>query len=695
MKARFLDSLPAVQRRRKKRFRARCAADLARFLAGGERISLPASENPRVSVLVVLFNAAELSLQLFRSLARTIDVPAEVIVVDNASSDATEALCARLDGARIVRNAANEHFLRGSNQAAALARGKFLLFVNSDVILHEGAVRFAAETLDADPHAGAVGGRIILPSGRLQEAGSLVWRDGFCLGIGRDGDPEDPQFRFRREVDYCSGAFLAVRERLFRDLGGFDELFAPAYFEESDLCMRLRARGFATVYDPRIAVTHFEFGSSAAPAAIALQERNHALFVRQHRPVLEAEHHPPESGELAARMRGGRRGRILVVDDQLPLPSLGAGFPRAAELVRALHAAGWFVSFYPLSEPDISDWEATFRLWPRDIEILAGRGRSGLVRTLRERAGYYDAALVSRPHNMAAFGRALKWARRFGERTKVIYDAEAIFAKREALEATVLGRPETPEKQHAKFMAEMNLARDAAAVVTVSQADAELFSRATGKPTVVIGHTIEPEPSQNDFAARRDILFVGALAEDGTPNVDSLRWFAAEVMPRLDRLIGTDYVLHAVGRNGSEEAQALAGARVRLWGQVDDLAPFFEQARLFIAPTRFAAGIPMKVHTAAARGLPVVVTSLLAEQLGWRHRAEALVADGPDAFAETCGELYRDAALWQNLRENALLRVARDCSPQRFAAHVGRMLALVAPEPKSRTADLVGMAGNE
>ena len=698
MKVPILDSISAVRRHRRKRFRARCAADLATFLASGERIGLPASQDPRVSLLVVLFNAAELSLQLFRSLAQTIDVPAEVILVDNASSDATEALCARLDGARIFRNSANLHFLRGSNQAATHARGEFLVFVNSDVILHEGAVRFAVETLEADAKAGAVGGRIILPDGRLQEAGSLIWRDGSCLGIGRDGDPDDPQFRFRREVDYCSGAFLAVRQNLFRALGGFDEVFAPAYFEESDLCMRLRKNGFATVYDPRVAVTHFEFGSGAAPAAIVLQKRNHAAFAARHRLVLEAGHHPSENGELEARMRGERRGRILVVDDQLPLPSLGSGYPRAAELVRAIHAAGWFVSFYPLSEPDLDDWEAAYRLWPRDVEILAGRGRRGLVRTLRERQGYYDAALVSRPHNMKAFHEALKWARRFGERTRVIYDAEAIFARREALHAAVLGRPERQEAQAAKLAAEMGLARDASAVVTVTEADAELFGRTTGKPTVVIGHTVEPEPSRNGFGERRDILFVGALAGDGTPNVDSLRWFTAEVMPRLDRLIGTGYRLQAVGRKGSEEAEALAGARVRLPGQVEDLAPFFEQARLFIAPTRFAAGIPMKVHTAAAQGLPVVLTSLLAEQLGWRHGTEVLVADQPDAFAAACAALYRNAALWQTLRNNALARVARDCSPQHFAAQVGRMLTFATPrrdDKASEPADRVGIAGNE
>ena len=128
---------------RKAQFRKQCEKDLNGFLIAQQRIVLPTSSSPQVSILIVLYNAAELSFRLFRSLADTIDIPCEVIVIDNASGDRTQDLCARIDGARIVRNAENLHFLRAANQAAALAQGSALLFLNSDVELDRRAIRNA------------------------------------------------------------------------------------------------------------------------------------------------------------------------------------------------------------------------------------------------------------------------------------------------------------------------------------------------------------------------------------------------------------------------------------------------------------------------------------------------------------------------------------------------------------------------
>ena len=101
----------------------------------------------------------------------------------------------------------------------------------------------AIETLEQIPDAGAVGGRIILPDGTLQEAGCVIWKDGSCAGYGRGGDPEAREFNWRRVVDFCSGVFLVMPRKLFASLGGFDETFAPAYYEEVDLAVRIREIG--------------------------------------------------------------------------------------------------------------------------------------------------------------------------------------------------------------------------------------------------------------------------------------------------------------------------------------------------------------------------------------------------------------------------------------------------------------------
>jgi lipopolysaccharide biosynthesis protein/GT2 family glycosyltransferase len=661
-------------------FRQRCREALDRFLTRDARLALPTSPTPQVSVVLVLHNHAELTFETLRSLVEPLEqVPSEVIIVDNGSSDDTGELCARLDGACIVRNCDNLHFLQGVNQGVVKARGSSLLLLNNDTRIDPDAIRVAHEVLHAEADIGAVGGKIILLDGTLQEAGSIVWRDGTCLGYGRGRDPREAEFQFRRDVDYCSAAFLMTRRALFNDLNGFDGAFAPAYYEETDLCMRIRAAGYRIVYEPRVQVSHFEFGSSSSSEkALGLQRRNRAVFERRHHDILQRRHLTPKSRPLEARMRGQEKGRILYIDDRVPFPSHGAGFPRTNHMLHAIHAAGWFVTFYPLRHPgDL--WSQSYELLPRDVEIMADHGCYGLEPFLRERIGYYDVLLVSRPHNMEVVQKALLAVPDFLDSTRLIYDAEALIAPREAMRLALEDVAVDEAQQKQALEHEIGLVAGALLLVAVNEYEAAQFRAAATIPVRVIGHRIKPEPTPTSFEARADILFVGLLDHDGSPNVDSIMWFAREVMPELDRLIGTHYKLKLAGRNAGKRIQALAGSRIELLGRVDDLTPCYDGARLFIAPTRYAAGLPQKVHEAAAFGLPCVTTSLLAWQLGWESGVELLAADAPKDFAAACARLYTDQQLWGRLREEALKRVARECNPADFAGRVSEMLAGLAP----------------
>ncbi|CAN7203243.1 glycosyltransferase [Phenylobacterium sp. LjRoot219] len=673
-------------------FRAACAGELEEFLASGQRLVLPTSEQPAVSILLVLFNQAELTFECLRALQCALDAPCEVILVDNASSDRTGELLDRIDGAKILRNADNLHFLRGVNLGAELACGRHLLLLNNDARVAPGSIAAAVERLDGEADLGAVGGRIILLDGTLQEAGSIIWNDGSCLGYGRGADPWAGEFQFRRDVDYCSGAFLMMRRELFERLGRFDETFAPAYYEETDLCMRIREAGLRIGYDPRIQLSHFEFGSSASSdAALELQAAHHKLFQARHAAAL-AKHCAPAASPLVARMRGPSRGRVLIVDDQIPYPQLGAGYPRALDILRAAVEAGWFVTYYPLVYSDV-DWAEAYGVVPPGVEIAAEHGAPGLAEFMRARAGYYDVALVSRPHNMDVFRAALAEAPEFIDLSRVVYDAEAIFALRDEALARLTGQVEHPKADKARkdgMAAELALADGAGVILAVNAAEAGVF-RGAGAPDVrVLGHALEARPTRQPFEARGDLLFVGALDEDESPNADSLDFFVREVMPKLDALIGADYVLRVVGRNGAARVQALAGPRVQLLGRVDDLQPLYAQSRVFIAPTRYAAGIPMKVQEAAARGLPAAVTPLLARQLGWADGEAVTVGESADAFARACQRLYQNAALWETVRAGAQARIAAECQPAAFAARVAEALdAAAGREPVAQAQPLV------
>ncbi len=658
----------------KERVRAQAEAALGDFLRGQSRIELGCkAAAPDVSVIVVLFNQAGLSRMCLQSLADSQGVNAEALVVDNGSSDRVPQLLERVDGATVLRPGKNLGFLLAVNQAAKQARGRYLVLLNNDAMLEPHTLRDAVARLDADPSAGAAGGPILLWDGQLQEAGSIVWRDGSCQGYGRGDDPARPEYQFVRDVDYCSGAFLVLRRSLFESMGGLDPAFVPAYYEESDFCVRLWESGQRIVYDPQLRIRHFEFASEvSAGSAIELQRRHQALFVQRHADFLAGQPLPSAQAVLRARMRlpAGAK-RVLVIDDRVPLPWLGQGYPRAALMVRALAEAGHAVTHYPLQFPG-ETWAEVRRALPETVEVMLGHGLIGLEPFLQARQGLYDCVIVSRPHNMQVLQQLRSRQPELLHPARLIYDAEAMFSLRDIARAELDGRPLPLAEQRQRIAEELALAAGVDAIVAVSEREAAHYRDAGFDPVRVLGHEVEVVSSTPGFDSRSGFVFVGAMTDDDTPNSDSLRWFVAEVWPRVVAALGADVHLHLVGPCEAPSVRALAGPGITVHGRVDHLAPHLDSARVFIAPTRYAAGIPHKAHEAAARGLPMVVTGLIADQLGW----QPFVAHHSDAagFAAACVQLHQDRAVWQLQREQLLAAVARDCSRAAFRATVSALV---------------------
>lgn len=649
---------------------AAARAALGAFLQAGARLCWPRTDGPLVTVVLVLHNRAELTLRCLRALSEPGPGPLEILVVDNASSDETRLLLDRLVGVRIIRNADNRGFLRAVNQAARRARGTHLLLLNNDAELLPGSLAAAVRTLESGRDVGAVGGRLILPDGRLQEAGGIVWADGSCAGYGRGEDPESPEFLFRRDVDFCSGAFLLTPRDLFLEVGGFDEAFAPAYYEEVDYCLRLRGLGRRTVYEPDAAVLHFEFGSETAPEqAIRMQAAHREVLVARHGELLAGQLAPGPAALVRARRRPPSGRRILVLDDRLPADELGSGFPRARQLLRALCGAGHEVVLLPLAEPARLT-PPRRRGLPETLEVAADHGTDGLVQHLTARRGYYDLVLVSRPHNMARWREVLLEYPDLARETALVYDAEALFARRETLRRALAGSP-LPEADARMLEAdEVALARSAHAVLAVSPREAATFDSPSGPPVFVASHAVDVRPTARSFADRRGLLFVGAVHRAQDPNADALECLGREILPRLRAALGSRLPCRAAGLVPAPLTAALRGSGVHLLGAVGDLEPLYDRHRVFLVPTRFAAGIPLKIYEAAARGLPVVATPLMADQLGWRAGRELITGDSPGELAAACVRLHESEGLWTDVRAAALERIAADGSPARFDAAV-------------------------
>ena len=647
---------------------------LQSFLTSGKPLQLPESPSPEVSVILILFNRAELTLACLRSLAEAFTERLEIILVDNASQDETSQLLDQLKGVRIIRNPENRNFLLAVNQAAREAKGEYLLILNNDAQVLPGTLRSALRTIRSARDIGAVGGKLILLDGTLQEAGSIIWRDGSCLGYGRSDNPFAPMYMFRRDVDYCSGAFLLTPRKIWEQLGGFDERFKPAYYEETDYCTRLWEKGLRVVYDPNAVLLHYEFASSdSAKSATDLQRDHQQIFVTRHQKLLTSHHTAGMNSILDARMLPGKKPRVLFIDDRVPHTWLGSGFPRARAILLALLKQNCFITFYPFSVFDES-WTSVYSDMPGEVEFMVGYGPPLLEPFLRNRRGYYDAIFVSRPHNMKLLQPVLDAHRDWFENTEIIYDAEAIFVTREITQRQLSGTPLTAEEIEALLQDEVDLAGTADSVVAVSNSDADIFRKHGIEKVHVIGHSLDVAPTKREFDDRCGFLFVGAIHEETSPNGDSVIWFLEEILPRIQAALGKDVPVTIAGVNTSERIRRLAGPSVCITGHVADLTQLYDAARVFIAPTRYAAGIPHKVHEAAARGLPIVATPLLATQLGWLDGEPFLVAGDADTFATKCVQLHTDSTLWMKVRSSGLERAQSECSREAFEEYVAAVL---------------------
>jgi GT2 family glycosyltransferase len=672
----------------RERFRRDADQVLDDFLASDERIELPRpGEAPTVSVVLVLHNQAALTLACLQALAGSEFRDFEVVIVDNASTDRTPELLERVRPCRVVRNAENLHFLRGCNEAAGHARGRYLLLLNNDTRVAPAAIGRALAVFEEEDRVGAVGGRLVLPDGTLQAAGSIIWSDGSCLGYGRGEDPLDPRFAFRRDVDYCSGAFLLTPLDLFERFGRFDERFAPAYYEETDYCLRLWESGYRVVFEPGVVVQHFEFGSAGAEKATDLSRRNQVRFHEKHRERLSS-HLPADLANLT-RARSARRDapKVLVIEDRFPHRWLGSGFPRANHLIHEMVDAGCEVTLYATNQTHES-WDEVYSDLPRTVECLSGDRKRGLRDLLLERRGSFDTIFVSRPHNMEAFDRVASLHPDAVAGARVVYDAEALFGLRDLARQEVRGAPPDEGARAAAIESEVGLARRADIVLAVSLAEARHFQRLPDREVLILGHCLEPRPGSPGFEERRDFLFVGAFSGDDDPNTDSVVWFAREVWPlvrRDPRMIGV--ALRVVGRDPGPRIRKLeTRAAIEIVGTVEDTRPYYDRARVCIVPTRFAAGIPYKAHESAAAGVPMVTTDLIADQLGWSSEWELLAAprSSPETFAEMCVRLYTDPSLWDRLRQRALERIVAECSREATRVVLHRALDLD-PAPTDST----------
>ncbi|MEM1404581.1 MAG: glycosyltransferase [Pseudomonadota bacterium] len=577
-------------------------------------LEFPAHEAPTVSVIVPVYNDYRVTMNCLASLHEHMGHASfEVIIADDCSSDLTTSITDRVSGISVARTPSNLRFLGNCNNAAASASGQHLLLLNNDTQVTEGWLEALLEPFKEDS-VGIVGPKLLFADGRLQEAGGIIWRDASGWNFGRADDPKKPAYEYRRNVDYVSGACLLVRRSLWDELGGFDTRFAPAYYEDADLCFAAREAGYRVIYQPTSMVYHYEGVSNGTDLNSGVKQHqvtNQTVFRDKWSEVLDRDHFPNAEHVIHARDRSRDRYTVLIIDHYVPHWDKDAGSRSTFSYVKLLVGLGCRVQFMGANffphEP------YTKKLQELGVEVLVGeRIARHLDLWFEEHAPYIDEVFLHRPHVAEQF---LGHLSRLTHRPQISFVGHDLHYLRFRREAEVKGDQSLMKEAERWKSRELKVMEQVDRIYYFSEAELDELSNYVdaSKLRRIPLYAMEDAPIHAyEPSEAASILFVGGY--NHPPNIDAACWLASEILPALQKT-SPDAHLHLVGSHPPSAVTDLANEHVSVHGYVsdEDLSALYRRVSAAVVPLRYGAGVKGKVIEGVQHGVPVITTNVGAE----------------------------------------------------------------------------------
>ena len=618
--------------------------------------ALPETNAPTVSIVVPVHGQKALTYNCLAAIAFAYGRASyEVIVCDDGSPDDTATLGEVVENLRIVQNPAPLGFGGACTRGAAAARGEKIVFLNNDTEPAANwldALLFAFERFEG---VGVAGSKLIYPDGTLQEAGGIVWGSGNPWNYGRGRNSADPRFNYTRDADYVSGAALMIDRAIWQKVGGFSDEFRPAYFEDTDLCFKVREAGYRTLYVPQSEVFHFEgFSNGTIVQGEGLkrfQEVNRPKFKRRWAHAYRENGEDGRNVDLAKDRFVHLRG--LVVDLDTPQPDRDAGSYAAIQEMRLMQSIGCKLSFLPLNYAYLG--YATESLNRLGIETLYAPFYNTLQEVLAERGASFDFVYVTR---YLAGRQIIPIVRQLAPHAKIIFVNADMHFLREIRAAVLSKDPTALSRARDTRETELAVSRDSDLTLSYSLTEhAILQSHNLDQTTVALcPWVVDVVRGTPAYDEREGLAFLGSYSHP--PNAEAMAYFVTQVMPLLRNAL-PGVTLHIYGSGVTDALNALAADDVVIEGFAPTVAHVYNAHRVFVAPLQSGAGLKGKVVEGLAYGTPTVLSPVANEGTGARADVDVAVAETPQEYVEAIVALYQNETAWNEMANAARAQAAK------------------------------------
>jgi len=624
---------------------------------------------PEVSIIIPVYNQIRYTLNCLYTIEQfDKNVSKEIIIINDKSSDNTLEYLNKIPGITIIDNPENLGFLKNVNKGIQAAKGEYVYLLNNDVEVQENYLSSLLQVFKTKENVGAVGSKMVFADNTLQEAGCLIFKNSEIINIGRREAIDDAKYNFVRKVDYCSGCSLLFKKvNAQGDFNLLDEAFLPAYYEETDLCQRIKYdQNLDIYYQPLSEIIHFEnisYTGKDNSGKELLLAKNKEVFRERWDAYFKNEMFL-NNGKINLNAHY-KKPSFLFLEENMPKPDQDSGSRRFLEILKILQKNEHRVILAVKHFDEIADqsYVRFFRSFGVQVCVDYVSTKNKIVRVkdqIDEALDYIDVVWIFRPIGFDYWYKQL--AGKISGK-KVIYDMVDLHYLRMERENNYLESITSDRLKEIDFFKEKEYRgmNTADAVLSISDEEKNTVSKngVAFDKIFTVSNIHKPVENQSiDFSEREGLLFIGGY--NHLPNIDAVKFLHDSIMPLVWEK-APSIKLFVVGPDFPEELKLKYHSdKFQILGFQESVEFWFKNAKVFVAPLRYGAGVKGKIGQALEYKLPVVTTGIGAEGMGLENYITASISDeNPQNFANKILELYNDKQLWQTLHDNSLQPLAK------------------------------------